>query len=147
MVWGVLVGHMTDSDSSWFSLERFAVALGTVALGTAGGIALVPLFGVGGYVGTLAGGFAAGLAFDDRPLLEAGTAGLLSGLGAMLVSEVLGAGIIGGLVGLFAIGPQILLLVGVLSFGLASLGAHFGNDFRDGMTKPVETSSDRPDGR
>ena len=127
---------MTASDSSWFSLKRFAVALGTVALGTAAGIAIVPWFG--GYLGTLMGGFAAGLAFDDRPLLEAGVAGVLAGLGAVLVAKVLGSGLIGGIIGLISIGPQILLLTAVLSFGLGGLGAHFGNDFRDGLTTPIE---------
>lgn len=125
---------MTDSGSSWFSLKRFTIALGTVALGTAGGNTLIPI--VGTYVGVLLGGFAAGLAFDDRPLLESGVAGLLSGVGAVLVGKLMGG--VGGFFDLFAIGPQILLLTAVLSFGLAALGAHFGNDFRDGMTQPIE---------
>ena len=129
---------MTDSDSSWFSLKRFAVALGTVALGTAGGITLLPMLKVGSFLGMLLGGFAAGLAFEDRPLLESGAAGLLAGLGVILVSQLSGGGLIGALIGLVTLGPQILLLTGVLSFGLGALGAHFGNDFRDGLTQPVE---------
>lgn len=126
------------SDSSWFSLGRFAVALGTVALGTAGGFALIPW--LGSYVGLGLGGFAAGLTFRDRPLLEAGTAGLLAGLGALLVAHLGGGliGIIGGIIDLVVLQPQKLLLTGVLSFGLAAAGAHFGNDFRDGLTRPVE---------
>jgi hypothetical protein len=126
------------TDSSWFSLKRFAVALGTVALGTAGGITLLPMLKVGSFLGMLLGGFAAGLAFEDRPLLESGAAGLLAGLGVILVSQLSGGGIIGALIGLVTLGPQILLLTGVLSFGLGALGAHFGNDFRDGLTQPVE---------
>lgn len=129
---------MTASDSSWFSLKRFAVALGTVALGTAGGITLLPMLKVGSFLGMLLGGFAAGLAFEDRPLLESGGAGLLAGLGVILVSQLSGGGLIGALIGLVTLGPQILLLTGVLSFGLGALGAHFGNDFRDGLTQPVE---------
>lgn len=134
---------MTDSDSSWFSLKRFVVALGTIALGTAGGLTLLPA--VGGFLGTLLGGFAAGLAFSDRPLLESGLAGLLAGLGAVLVPKIIGNGIIGAILGLIeiiAMKPQILLLFAVLSFGLAALGAHFGNDFRDGLTQPVDGDLD-----
>jgi hypothetical protein len=129
---------MTDSDSSWFSLKRFTVALGTVALGTAGGITILPA--IGGFLGTLLGGFAAGLAFKDRPLLECGTAGLLSGVGALVVA-MMGDGLIGIITGIIKLigSPQTLLLFGVLSFGLAALGAHFGNDFRDGLTQSVDS--------
>lgn len=131
---------MTGSDSSWFSLERFAVALGTVALGTAGGLGLAIPFGK--YLGALAGGFAVGLAFEDRPLLEAGVAGVLAGLVSILLAQ-LGGGLVETIIGFLAIGPQILLLSAVLSFGLAAIGAHFGNDFRDGLTQPIEESRDR----
>lgn len=135
------------TDSSWFSLRRFTVALGTVALGTAGGVALIaiPFLGaIGPYIGILMGGFAAGLAFDDRPLLESGAAGLVSGIGYMLVSRIVDGGLLDGLIGLITLGPQILLLTAVLSFGLGALGAHFGNDFRDGLTRPVEEPRDGP---
>lgn len=134
---------MTDSSSSWFSLKRFAVALGTVALGTIGGMG-IPLLPFGKYLGALAGGFAVGLAFENRPLLEAGVAGVLAGLATLIIAQ-LGGGIIDaiiGFLGLVALKPQIILLSIVLSFGLAALGAHFGNDFRDGLTKPIEESSD-----
>lgn len=130
---------MTGSDSSWFTLERFAVALGTVALGTMGGIGLFLPFGK--YLGALAGGFAVGLVFEDRPLLEAGLAGVLAGLVSLVIAQ-LGGGLVDAIIGFLAIGPQILLLSAVLSFGLAALGAHFGNDFRDGLTKPVEETRD-----
>jgi len=124
--------------TSWFSLKRFAVALGTVALGTAAGFALIPV--LGSYVGLGFGGFAAGLTFEDRPLLESGSAGLLAGLGSLLVSKLGGdlIGIITGIIDLIVLQPQKMLLVGVLSFGLAAVGAHFGNDFRDGLTKSVD---------
>jgi hypothetical protein len=123
---------------SWFSLKRFAVALGTVALGTAAGFTLVPM--VGSYIGMMLGGFAAGLAFEDRPLLESGVSGLFAGLGALVVSKLGGGliGIISGIIELIVMKPQIMLLVAVLSFGLSAVGAHFGNDFRDGLTKPVD---------
>jgi hypothetical protein len=123
---------------SWFSLKRFAVALGTVALGTAAGFTLVPM--VGSYIGMMLGGFAAGLAFENRPLLESGVSGLFAGLGALVVSKLGGGliGIISGIIELIVMKPQIMLLVAVLSFGLGAVGAHFGNDFRDGLTKPVD---------
>jgi hypothetical protein len=123
---------------SWFSLKRFAVALGTVALGTAAGFTLVPM--VGSYIGMMLGGFAAGLAFENRPLLESGVSGLFAGLGALVVSKLGGGliGIISGIIELIVMKPQIMLLVAVLSFGLSAVGAHFGNDFRDGLTKPVD---------
>jgi len=123
---------------SWFSLKRFAVALGTVALGTAAGFTLVPM--VGSYIGMMLGGFAAGLAFENRPLLESGVSGLFAGLGALVVSKLGGGliGIISGIIELIVMKPQIMLLVAVLSFGLSAVGSHFGNDFRDGLTKPVD---------
>lgn len=127
---------MTDSSSSWFSLKRFAVALVTTGVGAAAGMAFVPV--VGTYLGTLLGGGAAGLAFEERPLLEAGVAGLLAGMGVLLASKLIGNGIIGAIVGLISLQPQILALSAVLSFGAGALGAHFGNDLRDGLTRPVD---------
>lgn len=122
-----------DSDSgTWFSLRRFGAALGIVGLGAAAGNAVVPWFG--SYVGLLAGSFAAGLAFEDRPFFEAGLAGLLVGVPATLLGNLFKFAL-GGL------GPEMLLLGAVLGFGLGALGAHLGNDFRDGLTRPVE---DRP---
>ena len=135
---------MGDSRSSWFSLKRFVVALATTAVGAAAGMLFVPF--VGTYLGTLAGGFAAGLAFEDRPILEAGVAGVLAGLGATLASVFVGNGIIGAIIGLFELSPQILLISAVLSFGVGALGAHFGNDLRDGLTEPVEEPGRQPDG-
>lgn len=129
------------SESSWFSLRRFTVALGTVALGTAAGVELIafPVVGaVGHYLGIMLGGFAAGLAFDDRPLLESGAAGLVAGIGYVLVSAIGGGGLVDVIVGLFTLAPQVLLLTAVLSFGVGALGAHFGNDFREGLTQPVD---------
>lgn len=127
---------MTDSDSSWFSLKRFAVALVAVPLGAVAGMELVPV--VGSYLGILLGGVATGLAFEDRPLLECGLVAVLAGLGTTLVSKLIGNGIIGAIIGLFELNPQILLVSAVISFGVGALGAHFGTDLRDGLTEPVE---------
>ncbi|PSQ18224.1 hypothetical protein BRD00_05645 [Halobacteriales archaeon QS_8_69_26] len=131
------------SDSSWFSLTRFAVALLAVGVGAAAGMVYVPW--VGTYLGTLVGGLAVGLAFEDRPLLEAGVAGLLAGTGAVLVSKLIGNGIIEAIVALFSLRPEMLLLSAVLSFAAGALGTHFGNDLRDGLTEPVEEPGHRPE--
>ena len=124
---------MNTNPRSWFSLAPFGVALLTVAIGAFGGMQLIPL--VGSYLGILLGGFAAGLAFERRPFLEVGIAGLLVGTVATVIQNL-------GL-GLITIGPQgwvqIALLGAVLGFGLGATGAHFGNDLRDGLTRPVES--------
>ncbi|WP_435361546.1 hypothetical protein [Haloarchaeobius sp. DFWS5] len=129
---------MTDSDLSLFSLQRFAVALVTVGIGAAAGMEYIPV--VGTYVGTLLGGFAVGLAFEEKPLLEAGVAATVAGLGVILVAKLLGNGLIGAIIGLFSLNLQLLLVAAGLSFGAGAVGAHFGNDLRDGLTKPVDES-------
>ena len=124
---------MNTNPRSWFSLAPFGVGMLTVAIGAFGGMQLIPL--VGSYLGILLGGFAAGLAFEDRPFLEVGLAGLLVGMVATVIQNL-------GL-GLITIGPQgwiqIVLLGAVLGFGLGATGAHFGNDLRDGLTRPIES--------
>lgn len=127
---------MSDSNSSWFSLTRFVVALVAVGAGAVAGMLYVPW--VGTYLGTLVGGLAVGLAFQDRPLLEGGVAGLLVGTGVSVAGKLLGDGIVGAILGLIELSPQILLISAVLSFVAGALGAHFGNDLRDGLTEPVE---------
>ena len=133
---------MAASDSSWFSLKRFAVALGAVALGAVGGMVLVPY--VGTYLGMGIGGFVTGLAFQSRPFLEVGLAAALAKVGTLTYS-LLGGGIIDAITSLVSLSPGILLLSVVLSFGVAALGAHFGNDLRDGLTQPVDDSGHRID--
>ena len=124
---------MNTNPRSWFSFAPFGVGMVTVAIGAFGGMQLIPL--VGSYLGVLLGGFAAGLAFEERPLLEVGLAGLLVGTAATVIQHF-------GL-GLITIGPQawleLVLLGAVLGFGLGATGAHFGNDLRDGLTRPVES--------
>ena len=128
---------MTVNDSSWFSFKRFAVALVAVAFGAAGGMALIPF--VGSYAGMGIGAFAAGLAFADRSLLETGLAAALTKVGTVTWS-LLGGGIIDAIMSLISLSPGIVLLSVVLSFGVGALGAHFGNDLRDGLTRPVDES-------
>ncbi|MFC5970473.1 hypothetical protein ACFPYI_03940 [Halomarina salina] len=132
---------MADTDSSLFSLKRFVVALLTVGVGAVLGMEFVPLVGV--YVGTLLGGFAAGLAFEDRPLVESGLAGLFAGMGVLLVSKLIGGGIVDAIIGLITLQPQLLVISAALSLTTGVLGAYFGNDLRDGLTRPVEESPRR----
>jgi hypothetical protein len=133
---------MSDSDSSTFSLERFAVALITVGAGAAAGMAAVPV--VGTHLGLLLGGFIAGLAFEGRPVLESGVAAVVAGWGVLLASKIIGDGVVDAIVGLISMDPQILFLSTALSFGAGALGAHFGDDLRDGLTEPVEETGSGP---
>ncbi|MWG34556.1 hypothetical protein [Halomarina oriensis] len=128
---------------SWFSFKRFAVALLVVGVCTALGIQFVPL--VGAFVGTLLGGFVAGLAFEQRPLLESGLAGLFAGMGVLFVSKLIGGSIVDAILGLIALQPQLLVMAAALSLTTGMLGAHFGNDLRDGLTRPVDESGNRSD--
>lgn len=124
--------------SSWFSLKRFAVALLAVGVGATLGLEFVPMVGL--YVGTLLGGFAAGLAFEQRPLVESGLAGLFAGMGVLLASKLIGGDIVDALIGLITLQPQLLVLSAALSLTTGVLGAHFGNDLRDGLTRPINES-------
>lgn len=125
-----------------FSLVAFAVALVTVSLGTAAGLAFVPV--VGTYLGTLVGAFAAGLILERRPVLEGGVAGVLGGLGVLAAGPFVGNGVVAAITALGAIGPLTLLVSVVLSFAVGAFGAHFGDDLRDGLTEPIEEPSPGP---
>jgi len=124
------------SDRPRFSLVALAVALVTVSLGTAAGLAFVPV--VGAYVGTLAGAFVAGLAVEKRPVLEGGLAGVVAGLGVLAAGPFVGNGVGAAISSLAAVGPLTLLVSVALSFAVGAFGAHFGDDLRDGLTEPVE---------
>lgn len=129
------VHRLSVSDGSRFSLVAFALALVTVSLGTAAGLAFVPV--VGTYVGTLAGAFVAGLAIENRPVLEGGVAGVIAGLGVLAAGPFVGSGIGAAVTGLAAVGPLTLLVSVALSFAVGAFGAHFGDDLRDGLTEPI----------
>lgn len=119
----------------------FAVATVAVGVGTAAGLALVPL--VGAYAGTLGGGFVAGLVREDRPLLEAGIAAVLAGLGVLVAGTLVGNGVVAAVRALASVGPVTLLVSAGLSAGVGVFGAHFGDDLRDGLTEPVEEPPSR----
>jgi hypothetical protein len=133
---------VTDTDSSRFSLVAFAVALVTVSLSTAAGLAFVPV--VGAYLGTLLGGFVAGLALEGRPTLEGGVAAVLAGLGVLTAGPFVGTGVVAAITALGAISPLTLLVSVVLSFAVGAFGAHFGDDLRDGLTEPLEEPAPAP---
>lgn len=128
---------MTDEDSR-FSFVGFVVALVAMGVGTASGLALVPV--VGAYLGTLVGGFVAGMAVEKRPLLEAGIAGVLAGVGLLAAGPFVGNGVVTTIGALGSISLIPLLVSTILSFAVGAFGAHFGDDLREGLTDPVEDS-------
>jgi hypothetical protein len=130
---------VTSTDPSHVSLGGIAIALVTVSAGAAAGLAFVPV--VGTALGTLAGGFVAGLTVEDRPVVESGTAGVLAGLGVLVAGTLVGNGLVAALLALFSIDPVTLLVSAALNFAVGAFGAHFGADLRDGLTEPVEEPS------
>lgn len=133
---------MTGSRLVGFSLAGFAVAVVAVGTGAAVGLALVPA--VGSYLGMLLGALVAGLAVEDRPLVEGGVAAALAGLGILAAGSLVGNGPVAALSTLVSLPVTTLLTAAVLSFATGAFGAHFGDDLRDGLTTPVETT---PTGR
>ena len=127
---------MTDSQNAGLSLVGFVVALVTVSVGAAAGLVFVPL--VGSYLGMLFGGFAAGVAVEDRPLAEAAVAALLVGLAILVAGASLGGGVGAAVSALATLPAGTLLTTTVLSFAVGAFGAHFGDDLRDGLTASVE---------
>jgi len=128
---------VSDSRATRFSLVGFAVALVTVGVGTAAGLAFVPV--VGSYVGMLLGGVVAGLAVEDRPLVEAGAAALLANLGVLTAGTLVGNGVVAAVSAIASLSLATLLTATVVSVAVGGFGAHFGDDIRKGLTAPVET--------
>ncbi len=108
----------------------------TVTVGTVAGLTLIPI--AGSFVGMALGGFVAGLAIEERPLVEAGFAAALASLGLLMVGPFIGNGIVAALFALGAIAPTTLLGSIALSFVVGAFGAHFGDDLREGLTAPLE---------
>lgn len=141
---------MSSKDSSRVSLVALAVAVVTVGVGTAAGLAVVPT--VGTYVGMLAGGFVAGLALEARPTVESGAAAALASVGVLVAGALPGTGVVDAVLSLTAVDPVTLLLSVVLAFAVGAFGGHFGDDLRDGLTEPLPdpsptASSQRVDSR
>lgn len=129
---------MSEGGLSEFSLLGFTVAVVTVGAGAAAGLVLVPL--VGSYLGILLGGFVTGIAIEDRPLLEAGSAAVLAGLGILAAGGLIGNGLGAAVTAVLSVALPTLLVTVVLSFAVGAFGAHFGDDVREGLTDPVETT-------
>ncbi len=127
---------MTDGGVTRFSLAGFVVAAVAIGAGTAAGLAVVPV--VGSYLGMFLGGFAVGLGIKSRPLPEAGLAGVLANLGVLVAGSLIGNGPIAAVSALGSIAPTTLLAPVVLGFAVGALGAHLGDDLRDGLTTPTE---------
>jgi len=126
---------VSRKESSRFSLVGFAVALVTVGVGTAAGLAYVPA--VGTYVGMLAGGLVAGLAVEARPWVESRVAAVLASLGLLVAGALPGTGVVDAIVSLTAVDPVTLAISVVLAFAVGAFGGHFGDDLRDGLTEPL----------
>lgn len=129
---------MTDGSTLQFSVVGFIVAVVAIGIGTAAGLAFVPV--AGSYVGMVVGGLVAGLAVEKRPLIESGIAAVLANLGILFTGGMLGTGALGGLSALGSISLPALAVSILLSFAVGGFGGHFGHDIRDGLTEPVESS-------
>jgi len=127
---------VSDTRTVSVSIVGFAVAMVTVTVGVAAGLTLIPV--AGSFVGMALGGFVAGLALEERPLVEAGGAAALASLGLLMVGPFIGNGIIAAVLALGSIAPATLLGSVVLSFAVGAFGAHFGDDLREGLTAPLE---------
>lgn len=130
---------MSNGSSIQFSFVGFAIAVVAIVSGAAAGLSLLPV--AGSYIGILLGGFVAGLAIEDRPLLESGVAAVLATLGIVMAGPFIGNGIGAAVSALGAIAPATLLVSIVLSFAVGVFGAHFGDDLRAGLTEPIEEPS------
>lgn len=122
--------------------SRAVVALAAVvfvAAGTAAGTGLVPV--AGSFVGSLVGAFLLGFAVESRPVLEAAVAAVLARIGLVAAGSLVGTDLAGGLGALGMIDPTTLVVPVAVSALVGALGAHFGDDLRDGLTTPVETAT------
>ena len=128
---------MTDDRSWQVSLVGAVVAVVTIAVGTAAGLAIVPT--VGSYLGMLLGGFLAGVTVEDRPVVESGFAAALAAIGVLWAGAFVGNGAVEAVTALGSVAPTALLTSALLSFAVGGFGAHLGDDLRDGLTTPVET--------
>jgi hypothetical protein len=136
---------VSKRNSSRFSLVGFAVALVTVGVGTAAGLAFLPVAGT--YVGMLAGGVVAGVAVEARSTVESGVAAVLASLGVLVAGALPGSGVVAAVLSLLSIDPVTLLIGVALSFAVGAFGGHFGDDLRDGLTEPLAESSPAPSGQ
>jgi len=119
--------------NSIFSPRTFLYAVLLVGAGLFAGSAFVPLPVVDsltGLVGAFAGAFALGLAVERGTVLESAAAGALAAGLATVFSHLALTAFGGAGVPLAAVGAGAGAIAG-------ALGAHFGGDLRDGLTRDV----------
>ncbi len=120
-------GRIRERAGTLFSPRRFLIALALVIAGTLVGGATVPI--AGGIIGAFAGAFLLGVASEHRPMAEAGTAGAAV-IGVSTAVDYVAWMVIGSGLPIAALGAGIGLVVG-------ALGAYFGSDLRDGLTREL----------
>lgn len=121
------VNRVRERAGTLFSPRRFLLALVLVTVGIFVGGATLPV--AGGVLGAFVGAFLLGVASEHRPMAEAGTAGAaVLGLSAAfdyLVWMVVGSGL------------PIAVLGAGLGLVVGALGAYFGSDLREGLTRDL----------
>ncbi|WP_122088847.1 hypothetical protein [Halalkalicoccus subterraneus] len=119
--------RVRERAETLFSPKRFGLALALVLAGTLVGGATVPI--AGGVVGAFLGAFLLGVASETRPVAEAGVAGGavvgLSTASDYLVWIIAGSGL------------TVAALGAVVGLVVCGLGAYFGSDLRDGLTREI----------
>jgi small-conductance mechanosensitive channel len=125
--------RLTRRANSIFSPRTFLYAVLLVGAGLFAGTAFVPLPVVDsltGLAGAFAGAFALGLAVKRGTVLESAAAGALAAGLATVFSHLALTAFGGAGVPLAAVGAGAGAIAG-------ALGAHFGGDLRDGLTRDV----------
>lgn len=120
-------GGVRERAGTLFSPKRFALALVLVLAGTLVGGATIPV--MGGVLGAFVGAFLLGVASEHRPMAEAGVAGAAV-LGVSTAFDYLVWVVLGSGVTIAALGAAFGLVV-------CALGAYFGSDLRDGLTREI----------
>lgn len=120
-------GRIRERAGTVFSPKRFLVALVLVAVGVVVGGTTIPV--AGGLLGAFIAAFLLGVASERRPMSEAGTAGAAV-LGVSTAVDYL-PWVLGGN------GTTIAALGVALGAVLGALGAYFGSDLRDGVTRDL----------
>lgn len=121
-----------ESDGGGFGWGRSFSIAAFVALAalSAAGMALSSTYlPFGWYAVPFVVGFLAGVATPGRVTIEAGAAGLVT-------AGVAGA-VFDPLLTLFGLGSYVVIAAGAGGFVTAALGAHFGSDLRDGLTREL----------
>ncbi|ADJ14676.1 hypothetical protein [Halalkalicoccus jeotgali] len=119
-------GRVRKRAGTLFSPKRFLFALALIVAGTlVGGV--VPV--AGGIIGAFVGAFLVGVASRHRPMIETGVAG------AAVVGLSTAFDYLPWLVG--GNGRTIAALGLAVGFVVCTLGAYFGADLRDGLTREI----------